>query len=77
MTQAHQELDALQLAYKQAVDIWVKAIREEEALASVAHNVAEIDKWEAAAFHEEDLRNEVRAAKVDYEDALRLANFDF
>jgi hypothetical protein len=77
MTEAQQELDALQLAYKQAVDVWVKAIRAEEALASVAHNVAEIDKWEAAAFREEDLRNEVRAAKVDYEDALRRINFDF
>ena len=33
MSQAQQELDALQLAYKQAVDVWVKAIREEEALA--------------------------------------------
>ena len=77
MSQAQQELDALQLAYKQAVDVWVKAIREEEALASVAHNVAEIDKWEAAGFHEEDLRNEVKAAKADYEDALRRVNFDF
>ena len=77
MSQAQQELDALQLAYKQAVDVWVKAIRAEEALASVAHNVAEIDKWEAAAFREEDLRNEVRAAKADYEDALRRVNFDF
>ena len=77
MSDAHEELDALQLAYKQAVDVWVKAIREEEALASVAHNVAEIDKWEAAGFREEDLRNEVKAAKAAYEDALRLANFDF
>ena len=77
MSQAQQELDALQLAYKQAVDVWVKAIREEEALASVAHNVAEIDKWEAAGFREEDLRNEVKAAKADYEDALRRVNFDF
>jgi hypothetical protein len=77
MSDAHEELDALQLAYKQAVDVWVKAIREEEALASVAHNVAEIDKWEAAGFREEDLRNEVKAAKSDYEDALRRVNFDF
>jgi len=77
MSDAHEELDALQLAYKQAVDVWVKAIREEEALASVAHNVAEIDKWEAAGFREEDLRNEVKAAKADYEDALRRVNFDF
>jgi len=77
MTEAQQELDTLQLAYKQAVEVWVKAIREEEALASVAHNVAEIDTWEAAGFREEDRRGEVKAAKAAYEDALRLANFDF
>ena len=43
-----QELDELQAAYKAAVDEWVKAIREEEALASRNHSVAELDKWEAA-----------------------------
>ena len=42
------ELDELQAAYKQAVDNWVAAIREEEALASGNHNVAELDEWEAA-----------------------------
>lgn len=77
MSEAQAELDALQTAYKQAVDAWVEAIREEEALASVAHNVAEVDLWEAAAFHEEDLRNEVKAAKAAYEDALRRVFFDF
>ena len=40
------ELDQLQAAYKAAVDNWVAAIREEEALASGNHNVAELDKWE-------------------------------
>jgi hypothetical protein len=77
MSDAERELDEKQAAYKQAVDAWVKAIRDEEALASVAHNVAEIDAWEAAAFHEEDLRNEARAAKTAYEDALRRVNFNF
>jgi hypothetical protein len=77
MTEAHAELDALQAAYRQAVDAWVTAIREEEALASVAHNIAEIDRWEAAAFRREDLRGEVKAAKAAYEDALRRVHFDF
>jgi hypothetical protein len=45
-----QEQDQLQAAYKEAVDNWVAAIREEEALASGDHYVAEIDKWEAADF---------------------------
>ena len=47
-----QELDELQTAYRAAVDEWVNAIRDEEALASGNHNVAELDKWEAAWFHE-------------------------
>ena len=53
------ELDELQAAYKQAVDNWVAAIREEEALASGNHNVAELDKWEAAHFREHKLHKEV------------------
>jgi hypothetical protein len=71
------ELDRLQTAYKAAVDAWVVSIREEEALASVDHSVAEIDKWEAAHFREDALRNEVLAAKSAYEDALREEIFGF
>jgi hypothetical protein len=44
------ELDQLQIAYKAAVDEWVATIREEEALASTEHSVADLDKWEAAGF---------------------------
>ena len=40
------ELDQLQLAYKAAVDQWIAAIREEEALASVDHSEAEVDAWD-------------------------------
>jgi hypothetical protein len=71
------ELDAKQAAYKAAVEDWIVAIRAEEALASVAHNVAEIDRWEAADFHEEEARSRAKAAKKAYEAALRLAHFDF
>jgi hypothetical protein len=71
------DLDAKQAAYKAAVEDWIAAIREEEALASVAHNVAEIDRWEAAHFQEDRVRGKVKAAKRVYEDALRLAHFDF
>ena len=71
------ELDAKQAAYKAAVEDWIAAIREEEALASVAHNIAEIDRWEAAHFREDDIRARVKAAKKGYENALRLAHFDF
>ena len=51
------DLDRLQSAYKAAVEEWIAAIREEEALASVNHSVAEIDKWEQAHFREEEVRD--------------------
>jgi hypothetical protein len=71
------ELDRLQIDYKKAIDAWVDAIRREEALASVNHNVAEVDQWEGAFFHAEDLRAQARKAKTKYEDALRRKFFDF
>jgi hypothetical protein len=45
--------------------------------ASVNHTLAEVDKWEAAHFKEEEIRSEVKAAKAAYEDALREKFFDF
>ena len=45
---AHADLDTMQAAYRKAVEAWIAAIRDEEALASVAHNVAEIDRWVTA-----------------------------
>ncbi len=71
------ELDRMQAAYKAAVEEWIKAIRDEEALASVNHSIAEIDRWEGAHFREDELRNAVKAAKKQYEDALRERFFDF
>jgi hypothetical protein len=71
------ELDQLQESYKEAVDEWVAAIRDEEALASVNHDVAEVDDWEKAAMHEDALRQKTRAAKKAYEDALREKFFNF
>ena len=72
-----QELDQLQADYKAAVDEWVAAFREEEALASGNHNVAELDKWEAACFREDKLRRDVIYKKRLYEDALRREFFGF
>jgi hypothetical protein len=77
MTDSSNDLDALQRDYKQAVESWVAAIRQEEALASVAHDVAQVDDWEAAGFREEAERQKVKAAKRAYEDELRRAHFDF
>ena len=47
----------LQQAYKTAVEHWIAAIREEEALASVHPSVAQVDTWEHAHFAEEDARD--------------------
>ena len=60
MPGTHADLDAMQAAYHEAVETWIAAIRDEEALASVAHNVAEIDLWEAAHFREDEIRHPYR-----------------
>jgi hypothetical protein len=73
----HLELDQMQAAYKAAVEEWIAAIKEEEALALVNHTIAEVDKWEGASFKEDDLRKKVKAAKKHYEDALREKLFGF
>jgi hypothetical protein len=73
----HLDLDQMQAAYKAAVEEWIAAIKQEEALASVTHTVAEVDKWEGANFREDELRNKVKAAKKRYEDALREKFFGF
>ena len=42
MAQDHSELDELQNAYKAAMEDWIAAIKREEALAIVPHEVAEV-----------------------------------
>jgi hypothetical protein len=71
------ELDRMQSDYKAAVDEWVAAIRQEEALASVNHTLAEVDAWEGAGFREEEARQKAKAAKKAYESALRQEFFKF
>ena len=70
-------LDQMQASYKAAVEQWIAAIREEEALASGNHSEAEIDAWEAAGFREEDARDKAKDAKEKYEAALREKFFSF
>jgi hypothetical protein len=71
------ELDQLRAVYKAAVEEWIAAIKQEEALASVSHSVAEVDQWEQAHFREDEIRNKVKAAKRQYESALRKKFFGF
>jgi hypothetical protein len=77
MAGEHPELDELQANYKAAVEEWIASIREEEALASASHDVAEVDRWEAAHFKEDEMRGKVKGAKETYEDALREKFFGF
>ena len=77
MSSEHPELDQLQAAYKTAVESWISAIRNEEALVSANHSMAEIDRWEQAHFDEDEMRNTVKAAKENYEEALRAKFFGF
>jgi hypothetical protein len=72
------ELDAMQARYKSAVEKWISAIREEEALATPAeHSEADIDEWEEAGDNEEEARDKAKSAKADYEAALRKEFFNF
>jgi len=77
MSDDHTQLDQMQSAYKAAVEEWMAAIKQEEDLASVNHTVAEVDKWEAAHFKEDEIRSKVEKAKKLYEDALREKLFGF
>ena len=77
MSIAISKLDEMQSTYKDAVDEWIAAIHQEEALASVNHSVAQVDQWESAGYREEDARNKAKAAKKIYEGALRQEFFSF
>ena len=63
MNDATAELDRMQAAYKAAVEEWISAIKQEAALASVNHEIADVDKWEQAHFNEEEVRAKVKEAK--------------
>ena len=68
-------LDQLRLAYKNAVDQWVEAIRAEEALAAPDHSMIAMEHWDTAHFKEHDAHAEVTKARDAYKDGLRVANY--
>jgi hypothetical protein len=69
------DLDRLRLAYKQATDEWVAAIRAEEALATPDHSMIAWEKWDEAHFREEDAHTKATEAREAYKDALRSVNY--
>jgi crotonobetainyl-CoA:carnitine CoA-transferase CaiB-like acyl-CoA transferase len=70
-------LDELRLAYKQATDEWVAAIRTEEALATADHSELAWEHWDTAGFAEQDAQAKAKAARDAYKDSLRKANLGF
>ncbi len=78
MSDVAAEVEQFQAAYKAAVETWIAAIKEEEALVATApQSVEELDAWEDAHFKEDDARNKVIDAKHQYEDVLREKFFKF
>jgi hypothetical protein len=70
-------LDELRLAYKAAVDEWVKAIRSEEALATPDHSMTAMEMWDDARFREQDVQEKATMAREAYKEALRAVNYGF
>jgi hypothetical protein len=71
------ELDTLRFKYKAAVERWVAAIRAEEDLATPDHSMVAVEDWEKANFSEENARSIAKAARTEYQDALRQVLFNF
>lgn len=70
------DLDRLQKAYKNAVDLWIAAIREEENLATPDHDIPAWERWEQAGFKADEARDRASEAKEAYKDGLRLLDYD-
>ena len=71
------ELDKLRSNYKAAVERWIAAIRAEEDLATPDHSMVAAENWEKAEFGEEDARTVAKAARKEYQDALREVLYNF
>jgi GTP cyclohydrolase FolE2 len=71
------ELDKLRFNYKAAVERWIAAIRLEENLATPDHSMVAVENWDQANFAEEDARNIAKAARAEYQDALRQVLYNF
>lgn len=70
-----EDLDPLRLAYKEAVDEWVNAIRAEEALATPDHSMVAMERWDDAHLSEQDAHSKASEAREAYKDALRTVNY--
>jgi hypothetical protein len=71
------ELDRLQQAYKNAVNQWIAAVREEEALATPDHSIVAWERWEQAGFKAKEAEDRANVAKEAYKDGLRQLDYGF
>ena len=71
------ELDRLQQVYKDGVEKWVAAVREEEALATPDHSIRAWDRWDQAGFKAHQAQEDAIVAKRAYKDGLRRLDYDF
>jgi len=71
------ELDRLQQAYKNAVNQWIAAVREEEALATPDHSIVAWERWEQAGFKAKESEDRANVAKEAYKDGLRQLDYGF
>jgi hypothetical protein len=72
-----EDFDQLLHAYKSAVDAWVAAIRNEEALANEDHSMVEMERWDAAGLEVHDSELAAKKARDRYKNALRRKNYGF
>ena len=72
-----ENFDELLAAYKQAVDAWIAAIKNEEGLANEDHSMVEMEKWDTAALAVGDAEAAATHARELYKDALRKKNYGF
>ena len=72
-----ENFDELLEQYKHAVDAWIEAIENEEALANEDHSMVEMEKWDTAAASVIDTGAATAKARDNYKNALRKKNYGF
>jgi hypothetical protein len=70
-------LEKLETSYKAAVEQWVDAIRNEEALANGDFSMVEWEKWDEAGLHVHDVELAAKKARDLFKNALRRKNYGF
>jgi len=73
----NQDFDQLLKSYRDAVNRWVDAIRNEESLATEDHSMVQMEKWDDAGFALHDAELAAKKARDAYKNALRKKNYGF